>query len=114
MSSPVGSDDSPIYSTVADDPCLGPIVEAFVASIPLRIAELVTLVARHDWVGVQQLAHQIKGAAASYGFPQITFAAALLEQAVRTQEDAETILERFHVIVDLGGRIRSRSFLNVQ
>lgn len=73
----------PIYSTLAGDPDLREIVELFVEELPKRAAGIRQRFEAADWEGLCRLAHQLKGAAGSYGFLPITPAAARVENAVR-------------------------------
>ena len=71
------------YSTLATDPDLSEIVEMFVEEMPGRIRHLQQQFVTNDWDELARLAHQLKGAAGSYGFDQITPYAARLERSVR-------------------------------
>lgn len=82
-----------LYSELASDPDLAEIVELFVDEMPRRIANLESRFAAHDWPELERAAHQIKGAAGSYGFNQLTGAAASLEAAVKQRRD-ETVIQR--------------------
>ncbi len=73
----------PMYSTLADDPDLAEIVTLFVDEMPERIDNLARLLEGHDREPLRRAAHQLKGAAGSYGFEPITAAAARLEDAIR-------------------------------
>ena len=61
-----------------------------------------------DWSSLERLAHQIKSAAGSYGFPEVTPVAAHLEQAVHEREPAEVIMLCLYETIDLCSRLRSR------
>jgi histidine phosphotransfer protein HptB len=82
----------PIYSTLAGDPDLGELVEMFVAEMPDRIDALETESRNRDWPQLTSAAHQLKGAAGSYGFSAITPYAARLEAAAREGSQEEAIL----------------------
>lgn len=75
--------DKPLYSTLACDPDLAEIVNMFVAEMPDRVANFVTLHQNGQAEELRRAAHQLKGAAGSYGFEPITQAAAQLEDALR-------------------------------
>ncbi len=89
-----------LYSTLAGDPMLGQLVDLFVAEMPSRTAKLIDRLEACDWEGLRQAAHQLKGAAGSYGFPAISPAAAQLEDAVRRQLPEETIRQTAGQLVD--------------
>jgi HPt (histidine-containing phosphotransfer) domain-containing protein len=89
-----------LYSNLAGDPTLGPLVDLFVAEMPSQIARLIDRLEGCDWEGLRQAAHQLKGAAGSYGFPAISPAAAQLEDAIRRQLPEETIRQAVDQLVD--------------
>lgn len=79
------------FSPLALEPDLAELVEIFVADLPARLAEIQHFVQIADWAEARRLAHQLKGAGGSYGFPHLSAAALALEQAVKraTEETAE-------------------------
>lgn len=79
------------YSTLASDPDLAELVELFVAEMPQRLTQLLTDFEQGNWELLGRTAHQLKGAAGSYGFHQLTPAAAELESAVRSGAAIEQI-----------------------
>jgi HPt (histidine-containing phosphotransfer) domain-containing protein len=81
----------PLYSTLAEDPDLAVIVAAFVEEMPERVGNLIRLAEGGDWEPLRQAAHQLKGAAGSYGFHPITSAAAQLEDAIRGSQPEEDV-----------------------
>lgn len=92
-----------LYSTLGDDPDLSELVEYFVAEVPQRKATLEASFASGDRELLQRTAHQIKGAAGSYGFDALTPAAAALEAAVRDglpQADVERLLRELLALFD--------------
>ena len=96
-----------IYSSLASDPELGEIVDMFVEEMPGRVASLLDHFKRKDWDGLRQSAHQLKGAAGSYGFATISPCAGRLENALRDGEPEHQIYEALTELVDLCGRVRS-------
>jgi len=72
-------------STLANDPELGPLVELFVQELPSRLAAIQQATADDNIPEAGRLAHQLKGAGGSYGFPHLMQAAALVERAAREQ-----------------------------
>ena len=99
-------ESGPIYSTLGDDPDLGEIVEMFVGEIPERTANLIDCLEGGDWEGLRRAAHQIKGAAGSYGFEPVTPYAARLEVAVRDSKPEEEIREALDTLVAICRKIR--------
>ena len=72
-----------LYSRLACDPDLGGIVDLFVEEMPGRAAALLAHLNSGDWEGVRRTAHQLKGAAGSYGFDPISPCAGQVESSIR-------------------------------
>ena len=79
MSTPT-SDNSPILSDFAGDPDMRELVEFFVEQMPTRVQALQDSFESGALEDVRSIAHQLKGAGGSYGFPQITESARALEE----------------------------------
>lgn len=77
---------SPIFSTMGDDPGMRELVEEFVDGLQGRIRSLEVAVATDDVEGLVRLAHQLKGASGGYGFDEISETAAKLEQSAKQAE----------------------------
>jgi HPt (histidine-containing phosphotransfer) domain-containing protein len=95
-----------IYSHLGGDPDLQDIVEMFVEEMPQRAASLLDHLDRQDWEGLRQVAHQLKGAAGSYGFEPLSPCAGRVESAVRDGEPEDSIREAVGTLVELCGRLR--------
>lgn len=108
MTSAISQDQPPLfYSTLADDPDLAEIVEMFVLEMPERVANLI---ARHQAGELQELeraAHQIKGAAGSYGFNQLTPAAARLEDTLKQKRPTQEIRQALDELARMCNGIRA-------
>lgn len=89
------------------DPDLAKIVEMFVEEMPDRIARLLDLYESADWEELRRTAHQLKGAAGSYGFDPISPCAARLEKAVRGEAPEDQIRHAVDELVDLCRRATS-------
>lgn len=71
-----------VYSCLLeDDADLRDLVTEFVAALPARIDELQQALAALDWQQLALLAHRLKGASGSYGYPDVTVTAGLMEEA---------------------------------
>ena len=103
----MNSTETLFYSTLGDDPDLGDLVEMFVDEIPDRIQSLEDQGSSKDWPALAVTAHQIKGAAGSYGFEQIYPYAAELEQAARSESSEDSILQSLEALVDICSRLRA-------
>jgi len=95
-----------VYSRLADDSDLRDIVELFVEEMPGRVANLLGQLEAADWDGLRRTAHQLKGAAGSYGFDAISPAAGKVESAIRDGEPEIRIREAVDELVDLCNRAR--------
>jgi HPt (histidine-containing phosphotransfer) domain-containing protein len=106
---PATSDATPIYSELSDDPDLGGIVAIFVEEMPDRIAAIERAFEAANWDVVQRLAHQMKGAAGSYGFDAVTPFALRLEYAARARNDHLELRTALDEFVGICQRIRTGS-----
>jgi HPt (histidine-containing phosphotransfer) domain-containing protein len=97
----------PIYSSFGTDPDLGEIVELFVEEMPGRVQTLVDEYNSGDWGGLRRTAHQLKGAAGSYGFEEISPAAGRLERLLTHEEPEEGVRAAVAELIDLCGRARA-------
>jgi histidine phosphotransfer protein HptB len=98
-----------VYSRLGSDPDLGEIVDMFVEEMPGRVATIVGQLNAADWDGLRRTAHQLKGAAGSYGFDAISPSAGRVEAVVRDGEPEERIRAVVDELVDLCSRARRGS-----
>lgn len=75
----------PIYSEYHDDEDMAEIVVEFIDDLQERIAEIEAMVQSGDGETLASLAHQIKGAAGGYGFPDLTDLAREVEDQLRAE-----------------------------
>lgn len=75
------------YSNLAADPDLAELVDLFISELPERLHRLQTALEDANLADLARFAHQLKGAGGSYGFPQLTPAAAELEQLAKQAAD---------------------------
>jgi HPt (histidine-containing phosphotransfer) domain-containing protein len=71
------------------------------------MATLETHAANRNWEQLARTAHQLKGAAGSYGFHEMTPCAAALEAAAQDAQPEEQILVALHGLLDLCRRARA-------
>jgi HPt (histidine-containing phosphotransfer) domain-containing protein len=102
---PTRDNQPAIYSSLASDPMLADLVAEFVADMPMRIARLTRQLAAHDWAGLNRTAHQLKGAAGSYGFEEIAPFAHRIELLLAQDVETRTIGEAVHELVQQCQRI---------
>ncbi|HEX8342653.1 MAG TPA: PAS domain-containing protein [Tepidisphaeraceae bacterium] len=97
---PPSPGDTTLISTLAGDQVVGPLVDSFLDELREQVGALAGIAHDVDPSQTGQIAHQIKGAAGSYGFPTITRAAADLEHAVG-QGDADAAATLLAELTDL-------------
>ncbi len=103
----MSTDIEPLYSSLGADPDLAEIVDLFVDEIPDRVSLLLEQLDASNWEGLRQTAHQLKGAAGSYGFSDVTPFAAEVEDGIKAQDPEDQIAESVRALANLCGRIRS-------
>jgi len=54
----------------------------FVAGLPAKVADLQALLARGAWDELRRAAHKLRGSTGTYGFAELSVAAANLEEAL--------------------------------
>jgi HPt (histidine-containing phosphotransfer) domain-containing protein len=95
-----------VYSRLASDPDLREIVDLFVDEMPERVAALLEQLQNQDWEGLRRTAHQLKGAAGSYGFDAISPCAGKVEAAIHDGEPEQRIRVTVEELVDVCNRAR--------
>jgi len=98
-----------IQSDFAGDPEMRELIDLFVSEMPAKASRLTDLFEGRQIEDLQQLAHQLRGAAGGYGFGAISDAAAELEEALRTQDELEQAKSQVDQLIDLCQRTRSAS-----
>lgn len=90
-----------VYSKLAADPVLTELIAEFVAELPARTSRLRRQLSDNDWPALARTAHQLKGAAGSYGFDAITPLASQLEQQISLGVEAKLVAETVQELVML-------------
>ncbi len=101
-----------IYSEYADDADLMVLIDEFVAGLEEDIESMRKVLKNGDHEGLRRLAHQMKGAGGSYGYPMLTEVAKTLEEAAKAEdvETCTTALYEFEVLchaVDQGRKVQT-------
>lgn len=94
----------PLVSTLANDPEMVELVQYFLDEIGDRITTIQTAARSNDIAGLRTVAHQLKGAAAGYGFEPISEAAGELERLIDATDALEVtgaIQQQVDELVDL-------------
>ncbi len=95
------SRDAKLFSQLLlEDADLRDVVEQFVAGLTARLDELRQAHERLDWDQLAMLAHRLKGAAGSYGYPDISKLCADMEHRFR-QHQAEDFGRFLHELTGL-------------
>ena len=108
-SSHQGNSAQVIKSEFTDDPDLVEIINQFVTGLAEKLQSMQQALANGDFGTLQRLAHQLKGAGGSYGYPTLTDSAKVLEDTAKAR-DPETAGLAFALLADLcRGIIAGRS-----
>jgi len=105
--SPSVAPAEPYFSTLAQDPETAELVDQFVGELPDRLAAILQSAEACDWPNVSRLAHQLKGAGGSYGFPQLGSAAGELERVARGRSSAVEVAAALEQLVSICTRARA-------
>ena len=96
-----------VYSSLGTDPDLGELVELFVSEIPDRVAKLQEAWDAQDWDTLGRAAHQLSGAAGSYGFEDLMPCLHRLDHLVRTERPRDEIGKALAEVTELCSRARA-------
>jgi CheY-like chemotaxis protein/HPt (histidine-containing phosphotransfer) domain-containing protein len=97
-------DSSPyLQSKYHNKPMYRPIIIEFVNTFQQRIENMQNLINAMDWEQLSVAMHQIKGAAATYGYPQVSEVAAQMEH---TAKEARRDAHAVHAIRQQAERMR--------
>ncbi len=77
------------------------LIEMFTQDLPTRISDIESSVSQSDWEQLRIIAHQLKGAAPSYGFDCIGVVADKIEQHIKSGHDPEDIVKEVDDLVSL-------------
>ena len=91
----------PLVSALADDSDMAPLVSAFVAQLPDKVAEIEQALTADDPRALAQHAEQLKDAASGYGFPVLTALACNIEHAVLGKAGNESVARLVRELVAL-------------
>ena len=82
---------NPLQSTLASDPDMLELVAYFVDEMSSRVQTISTAAQDNDLGQLRTVAHQLKGAAAGYGFAPISDCASQLEQLIDAADPAQEV-----------------------
>ncbi len=97
---------NPIRSELENDPIIADLLPVFIQELEKYMKSLHDGIAAHDEAGVRQLLHNVKGAASTFGFPQLgeLAASASAELRVRVWGDGFQVMMR--QLFELAERVR--------
>lgn len=85
--------DPNAFSLDINDPEDAELIEYFLGELPDRVDSIMVAFTNDDFEGLGRLAHQLKGAAPGFGFPQIGNEAGKLEDQLRDAADPADSIE---------------------
>lgn len=92
--------ESPLYSTLQNDPEMAELIEFFLDELNHRVESLNKAWTSSDADNLRVIAHQLKGAAAGYGYQCITDAARELESGLDQREaDLSSLTEEIESLI---------------
>ena len=94
------------YSALACEPGLADLVALFVSELPARLEQISAAALAGDFETVGRIAHQLKGAGGSHGFPQMGPPALRLEQAARELKSPEAVTAALEELAAVCQRLR--------
>lgn len=95
----------PIRSIYHNDPEIRDIVGEFVREMPARVHQANSIFMRGDMLRLHFWAHQLKGGASGYGFPEISKLAEELEQAIVRKQSTDQIFQAMLKVLSLCERV---------
>ncbi len=97
---------APIVSEIlGDDPDLMPLVERFVARLPVAVTKIRTQFDAGNWQELREAAHDLKGTSGNLGFPTLMELAHQIEQSAVNQsvDTAAKLIDDLELLL---GRVR--------
>ena len=101
-----------IHSDFADDPDLPELIDKFAAGLPGQVEQMRADLANGCFQELRRLAHQLKGAGGSYGYPTLTDAAKCLEDAAEAPDTEDAILAMKNLIDLVQSIVAGRAHLS--
>jgi len=95
------SSAEPLRSAIEADSILRQFLPQFVAELPPIVAAVIDRLERRELAELAKSVHQLKGAGAFYGFPQISAAAAEAERRIKQAEPVDVVRKGVEQLVRL-------------
>lgn len=90
-----------LLSEFKDDPDMAELVQVFVQGLSDRVAAIERALEEENLETLADIAHQLKGTGGGFGYPSITKAAGLLEQAIKTRSGLDELHRKVNELVAL-------------
>lgn len=90
------SQEGPLISTYADDPDMAGILGGFIEGLDEQLSDMGNAFSDDRFDDLKRFAHRLKGAGGSYGYPTLTDACKILEDAAaaKDRDTAKNMLEK--------------------
>jgi PAS domain S-box-containing protein len=109
MHAPDSADAAPcgaiFHSPLADDPVFAEVLGEFVSRLPEKTRLIAQLSAAADATQLKRVVHQLKGAAGSYGFAELSAAAARVQHLVQSGQPATAMPGEIEGLIGLIRRV---------
>lgn len=99
--------DAPLLSSLRGDILMRPLINEFIADLPMRVQEFEAAYAAADLAKLQSVCRSLKGDAGGYGFGRITEAASAVEKDIIDGSDKEAIKSGFENVVRICCQVRA-------
>ncbi len=106
MAAMIARSEGLLYSPLASDPEMSPLVDMFIDDLPERVETLLDKLQASDREGLRRIAHQMSGAAGSYGFQELTEHAAVVEALLLERRRDDEVAAAVNALVDACRRAR--------
>src|SRR5437764_10584647 len=97
----------PCYSSLAGDQDIAELLVLFVGELPQRLTDIRQAAQGQNWQEVRRLAHQLRGAGGSYGFPLLSTAAGQLEAIAHGEFRVAEVREALDQLTAFSERLRA-------
>lgn len=94
-----------VRSDLAGDPEMTELIQYFVSEMPERVRLIAECWRDRRLSDLRQVAHQLKGASAGYGFPVIGTAAKQLEDALLAEHAVEAVQREVDALIEMCRRV---------
>jgi HPt (histidine-containing phosphotransfer) domain-containing protein len=92
--------DPNVFSLDINDPDDAELIEYFRSELPARVDSIMAAFTNDEFGELERIAHQLKGAAAGFGFPSIGVEAAKLEEQIKGSTDLTGEISELRARVD--------------